>query len=689
MSDTTLATKGASSQMNLKGRALFFARLFWIIIVLISMGVFLFSLPAGYEGVLRYVKSSDVAQSLHGHKINPNLLVQIRMFRAIGFWVIHLLVGVMIFYYRSYERAALWISLALITFGTTSFVGLVPSLTALHLPARLMVLLGAVSIGLLFFLFPDGHFIPAWTRYILIAWAILLFWIILFAEHSSVFTPKANDILTAGFIVIFLLAQVIRYNLRSDITQRQQTKWVMFGASVAVVGWIATTFGFNLLPQNIVIFEIKRTLQLGIFLLIPLSITLAMFRYRLWNIDPIVNRTLVYGMLSFLTIAFYVLIVGNFAIYFRSIETNIVISFIATGVVAILFEPLRQRLQRTVNNIMYGERDDPATVLTRLGQRLESALAPDSVLQTIVETIAQTLRLPYAAISLLDNAQATIFASTPNLPPSELIHLPLAYQSERVGELILAVRSKGESFSPADMNLINIIAQQAGVAAYTVRLNNDLRSSRERLVTAREEERRRLRRDLHDGVGPILASLLQRLDAVRILIARDPEKAADMAEELKGQVKTTIADIRRLVYALRPPVLDELGLVSAIREFTTDYQGASGLQVTVTAPEILPHLPAAVEVAAYRIIMEAFANVVRYAQATICQITIKIEGQKSDSTFCIEINDNGKGLPEKHHAGVGIISMRERTAELGGTICIESEIGIGTQIRAWLPISEE
>jgi hypothetical protein len=187
-------------------------------------------------------------------------------------------------------------------------------------------------------------------------------------------------------------------------------------------------------------------------------------RYRLWDINPIINRTLVYGAVSFLTIAFYILTVGGFALYFHNNETNLVTSFIATGVVAFLFEPLRQQLQRAVNRFMYGERDDPATVLIRLSQRLESALAPDSVLQTIVESLAQTLRLPYAAISLSDEEPR--FASTRDLPPSDLIHLPLTYQTAGVGQLILAPRSAGESFSPSDLKLINIIAQQAGLAAH-------------------------------------------------------------------------------------------------------------------------------------------------------------------------------------------------------------------------------
>lgn len=142
-------------------------------------------------------------------------------------------------------------------------------------------------------------------------------------------------------------------------------------------------------------------------LFIPVSIGIAITRSRLWDIDPIINRTLVYGALSFLTILFYVLTVGVFALYFRSNETNLVISFIATGVVAILFEPLRQRLQRAVNQLMYGERDEPATVLMRLSQRLNSALAPDSVCRRSLKPSHRTLRLQYTAISLWMKSRAS------------------------------------------------------------------------------------------------------------------------------------------------------------------------------------------------------------------------------------------------------------------------------------------
>jgi signal transduction histidine kinase len=214
-----------------------------------------------------------------------------------------------------------------------------------------------------------------------------------------------------------------------------------------------------------------------------------------------------------------------------------------------------------------------------------------------------------------------------------------------------------------------------------VRLTADLQHSRERLVTAREEERRRIRRDLHDGLGPALASLTLKLDAARNLLARDPATAEALLLELKTQTQTAIADIRRLVYGLRPPALDELGLVSAIREHAARNVSADSLRVSVEAPESLPPLPAAVEVAAYRIALEALTNVARHAQAKNCTVALTI---KED--LRLEISDDGVGLPPGHRLGVGLTSMRERAEELGGTCIIERRAASGTRVSATLPL---
>jgi signal transduction histidine kinase len=256
----------------------------------------------------------------------------------------------------------------------------------------------------------------------------------------------------------------------------------------------------------------------------------------------------------------------------------------------------------------------------------------------------------------------------------------LSYQGETVGQLILAPRAAGESFSLADRRLLDDLARQAGVAAHAVRLTSDLRRSRERLVSAREEERRRLRRDLHDGLGPQLASVTLKLDAARNLLEHDPAATGTLLADLKTQTQAAIADIRRLVYDLRPPALDDLGLVSALRQQIGQYQ-YNQLNIKIDAPDNLPPLPAAVEVAAYRIVQEAITNVVRHADARNCIVSLGV-----GNGLCLDIRDDGRGLPADRRAGVGLSSMRERATELGGHCEIGPAPGGGTCVMAWLPL---
>jgi len=272
------------------------------------------------------------------------------------------------------------------------------------------------------------------------------------------------------------------------------------------------------------------------------------------------------------------------------------------------------------------------------------------------------------------------------------IRLPLTYQRETVGELSVSTRSRGEPFSPTDRRLLDDLARQAGIAAHAVRLTADLRRSRERLVTAREEERRRLRRDLHDGLGPQLGAQMLNVGAARHLIVADPTAAAALLDWMETDLQTSLADIRRLVYDLRPPTLDELGLVGAIEEGAVPYriprgrphEGATNLQIAIKAPERLPALPAAVEVAAYRIVQEALTNVARHANARACTISIVLED--ATRTLVVSVTDDGIGIPAARRAGVGLTSMRERATELGGTFAVEVVPTGGTCVLARLPL---
>jgi len=225
-------------------------------------------------------------------------------------------------------------------------------------------------------------------------------------------------------------------------------------------------------------------------LLVPLSIGIAILRSRLFDIDVIINRTLVYGILTVCVVGLYVLVVGSLGALFGA-SGNLLISLVATGLVAVLFQPLRALVQRGVNRLLYGQRDEPYTVITDLSQRLEGTLAPGAVLSTIVQTVAQALKLPYVAILLKQEGTFALAASAGELVGAPLV-LPLAYQAETIGQLHLAPRTPGEPFTPADRRLLDELARQAGLAAHAVQLTSDLQRAYEHLEQRVEERTREL-----------------------------------------------------------------------------------------------------------------------------------------------------------------------------------------------------
>jgi signal transduction histidine kinase len=306
------------------------------------------------------------------------------------------------------------------------------------------------------------------------------------------------------------------------------------------------------------------------------------------------------------------------------------------------------------------------------------------VLPTVVETIAQALKLPYAAI-LLKEGDGFQSAAAYGSPTAEPEALPLVYQREEIGRLVIAPRAPGEQFSTGDRRLLEDLARQTEVAVHAVRLTADLQRSRERLVTTREEERRRLRRDLHDGLGAQLAGLNVQVGTLRRLIRRDTDAADELVVELRDELRSAIADIRRLVYDLRPPALDDLGLLEALRRLAERYGSEDDqLRVLVEAPEDIPDLPAAVEVAVYRITQEALVNVARHARARTCVVRLVV-----NDDVTLEIVDDGVGIYAERSAGVGLSSMRERASELGGSCVVHSVPKGGTQVLVRLPLPKE
>lgn len=498
--------------------------------------------------------------------------------------------------------------------------------------------------------------------------------------------------LAAPFMLLGIFGSIasliVRFHKAVGI-ERAQLKWLAFAGIIVIVGNILGGIPWWIWRDNPITRELSIVATDITIVNIIIATGIAILQYRLWDIHIFVNHTLVYGLLTALIVTLYIVIVGALGTLLQT-GGSLPISLLGTGFVAISFQPMRERLQRSVNRLMYGECDDPYAVLGRLSERLEVVVASQSVLPTLVETVADAFKLPYAAITLKEGEQLTIAAeymrsSIFERPTdSELEILPLVYQLETIGQMILAPRGHGERFSQTDRRLLETIARQAGIAAYNVRLTQDLQRSRERLVTTREEERRRLRRDLHDGLGPVLAAMSFKLDAVHNLADWDAGAVKKMSTELKAQMQEALADIRRIAYDLRPPALDELGLVGALKAHIVSHNQVQGLQITLEAPENPPPLPAAVEVAAYRIALEAMTNVSRHAGARHCCVRLSIPDD-----LCLEVTDDGRGLPNMVQAGVGLTSMRERAEELGGMCVTEVLPQGGTGVMARLPLSPE
>jgi len=458
---------------------------------------------------------------------------------------------------------------------------------------------------------------------------------------------------------------------------RRQIRWAAIGGGLAslvalvllLVPQLAT--GRPLVPWSVV----------GLIALpLPLGIAVAILRHGLLEIDVVINRSLVYGSLTLLIVGIYAAILAVLGRVLTD-QAGFLAALLATGIAAVVAQPARDALQRAVNRLMYGHRDEPFVALARLGERLESTLEPDAVLPAVTAAVAAALRAPYAAIELLRDGTLRPAAAT-GVPSGRLLALPLHHGGEPVGRLLVAARGPGETFGPADRRLLDDLARQAGVAARAISLAEDLRTARRRLVAAREEERRRLRHELQGGLERTLAGLEDRLLAARLAIPDDPARARLIIVGGRRATREAIGDIRRVVRALRPPALDELGLPGAIRLGATRATAAGEVSealVTVEAPDPLPELPAAVEVAAYRIALDAVEDALDQAGARHCRVRL-------DCRDWLEITvSHDGGIGSGSGGGAILASLRDRATELGGSVEIEHDAG-QARLVARLPV---
>ena len=340
--------------------------------------------------------------------------------------------------------------------------------------------------------------------------------------------------------------------------------------------------------------------------------------------------------------------------------------------------PAQRWLRVQIAHFMEVNPEPPHKFISQLSQQIDGVQTVDEQMAGLVHLLARTLNMPFVSIETETDGESVVFGEQPN---RSLITLPLQYNQIELGTLKLAPRLIGGTPVRVDEQLLQDLAYQISLTLYTMQLSADLQASRRRIVTAREEARRQLRRDLHDGLGPSLAAMTMQADTARELVYDDPQLTEQLLANLVDQTQTMVDDIRRLVHGLRPPALDDVGLLGALELLVGSFS-VPDLLTTIRLPAKEPVLTAAMEVAIYRIVQEGLTNVRKHARADNAAVTLDID----DERLILSIVDDGVGMPDQPIHGVGLHSMRERAEELGGTLNIHPNSPTGSCIVARLPL---
>jgi signal transduction histidine kinase len=541
---------------------------------------------------------------------------------------------------------------------------------------------GLLPLALL--LFPDGR-LPS-GRWLPVAVVLILNtgWQIgtaVLSDGAIVDSPAAASILSIGFVIpevvdtivglitavatlLVGVALVVRY-VRGDETRRRQIFWIVLAfLAILVINsqrWLTGDGPVLLLLSTI---------------LLPIAIAIAVLRHRLLDIRLVVSRSLLYIVASIVVIAAYA---GLVAVLSLVVPTggDRGAAIAAALVVAIGFAPLRALLQRIVDRAFFGGRANPERAANNVGRGLQSS---DDIAAVLEATRAE-LRLPYLAVREGDREIARVGVE---LVEGADVELPLIYGAREIGVLVVGLRQGEKGLHDADRRVFALTVPPLTVALHAKRLAAELERSRAGIVSVREEERSRLHRDLHDGLGPVLAGAAFRADAVSNVIESDPAGARLMLAKVRTDIRSAIDSVRRVVYGVRPLDLEQRGLVGAIVERGRDAHGANGqvVVVDVVATGELDDLPAATQVAAYRISVEAITNVLRHTDARHCAVAVVA----SATEVTIDVTDDGSSR-RRWKAGVGLSSIFERASELGGS-AQAGPTEQGGRVSATLPLGD-
>jgi two-component system NarL family sensor kinase len=479
-----------------------------------------------------------------------------------------------------------------------------------------------------------------------------------------------SRLLTMLALAVAVGLLVVRHR-RADEVERTQLRWLLW-AGVMVVLTVVVSLAVSMGGL------LTTVLLTAAVVTIAVSVTIGVLRPGLGDVDTLVAGTLTNAGVALVVIGFdlAVLALGGRLLGDRLDQRDVTVLVLVAAV--LLYGPLRTGLGSGVRRLLFGRRGDRYDVVSGLAARLEQATSVEEQLPALAGAVASTFKVPYVEVEVFTSDGGALSASH-GRPTAETHTTDIAYHGERVGRLVLPLVGVRAMLSRRDQGLLVDLVRQAAIAIRTRLLADELQESRERLVLGREDDRRRIRRDLHDGLGPVLGGVALRLDAAGNAVTADPDRARELVRVARTEVREALDDVRRLVHDLRPPALDDLGLEAALQQQAERVR--SELDVTVAAAG-LGGLPAAVEVAAYRIVSESLTNVVRHARATRADVTVRRDG----NAVTVEVRDDGRGIGEDVTAGVGLLSLRERAEELGGRCEVSCPTGGGTRVWAWLPL---
>jgi signal transduction histidine kinase len=489
---------------------------------------------------------------------------------------------------------------------------------------------------------------------------------------EAVFLPLLRIAFPAAVLgVVVPVAAVVARFRRASGDDRRRMRWLLWAAVVDLLVMVATL----LVPGD----EASLALSLAVTFT-GAALAAGILRPRALDIDQLLAGTLVHGALAIGVVLLDLAVLAAAGAFIGDRTGERDATLLTLLLVAVLYVPLRAPLWRLVRRWVLGEQEDPYRVVSGLAERLERSAGVEEQLMAVAGGIAEAFRSPYVGVEV-DFAAGERLVAEHGRRPAAVRSLPIAYRGEEVGRLLLPRDGVRALLVTRDERLLADVVRQAAAAARASSLAAQLQASREQLVAGREEERRRLRRDLHDGLGPGLGAVVLQIETARNLAAHRPEEADRVLRQARDEVAGALADVRRLVHDLRPPALDDLGLAGAIR------QQAQRLLTPQTSLDVdagsdTADLPAAVEVAAYRIASEALTNVARHASASRVRVEL---ARDADAALVVTVADDGVGVPAEAPAGVGLVSLRERAAELGGTCSVTCPPAGGTVVRAVLP----